>query len=320
MSNPVKIGIIGLGRMGQNHLRVLSLLAAADVRFIYDLDADNVARLSAASGVPAASDLEAALAELDAVVIASPTTTHADYIALAAKHVRNIFVEKPITERLDSSHAIAQLAKDNGLNLQVGLIERFNPAVEQMKRLLDNSQQVVSVDFVRTNKISARITDVDVVTDLMIHDIDLALYLNGPVTAVSAHGVAEGPMIDYAAALLTHENGRFSRIQASRITDKKMRSIQATCKDMFVDCELLRKEITLSRQSEVEQRPGEPYRISAVEEKIEVVPREALQLELQAFLASCNGEHDPGIPGAEAGVAAMAVCEQILTAILGEAA
>jgi predicted dehydrogenase len=320
MSAPVRIGIIGLGRMGQNHLRVLSLLAAADLRFIYDLDADNVARLSASSGVPAASDLQAALAEVDAVVIASPTTTHADYIALAAQYVTNIFVEKPITERLDSSVAIAEMAKEKGLNLQVGLIERFNPAVEQMKKLLDNSSQVVSVDFVRTNKISARITDVDVVTDLMIHDIDLALYLNGPVTAVSAHGVAEGPMIDYAAALLTHENGRFSRIQASRITDKKMRSIQATCKDMFVDCELLRKEITLSRQSEVEQRPGEPYRISAVEEKIEVVPREALQLELQAFLASCIGEPDPAIPGAEAGVAAMAVCEQILTAILGKAA
>lgn len=317
MSEAVKIGIIGLGRMGQNHLRVLSLLAAADLRFIYDLDADNVARLSAASGVPAASDLEAALAEVEAVVIASPTTTHAAYIEQAARHVRHIFVEKPITERLDSSQAIAALAAEKGLNLQVGLIERYNPAVEQMKKLLDNSSQVVSVDFVRTNKISARITDVDVVTDLMIHDIDLALYLNGPVTAVSAHGVAEGPMIDYAAALLTHENGRFSRIQASRITDKKMRSIQATCKDMFIDCELLRKEITLSRQSELQQRPGEPYRLSAIEEKIEVVPREALQLELMAFLDACRGNDSEGRPGAEAGVAAMAVCEQILTAILG---
>jgi predicted dehydrogenase len=317
MSDAVRIGIIGLGRMGQNHLRVLSLLAAADLRFIYDLDGENAKRLSASSGVPVADDLEAALAGVDAVVIASPTTTHAAYIEQAAKHVRNIFVEKPITERLESSRAIARLAAENGLNLQVGLIERFNPAVEQMKKLLDNSQQVVSVDFVRTNKISARITDVDVVTDLMIHDIDLALYLNGPVTAISAHGVAEGPMIDYAAALLTHENGRFSRIQASRITDKKMRSIQATCKDMFVDCELLRKEITLSRQSELQQRPGEPYRLSAIEEKIEVVPREALQLELQAFLGSCRGEADPGIPGAAAGVAAMEVCEAILTAILG---
>ena len=320
MSEAVKIGIIGLGRMGQNHLRVLSLLAAADLCFVYDLDTDNAKRLAAGAGTVAAPDLEAALAGVDAVVIASPTTTHAAYIELSAKHVRNIFVEKPITEKLESSRAVAALVKEKDLNLQVGLIERFNPAVEQMKRVLDRSQQVVSVDFVRTNKISARITDVDVVTDLMIHDIDLALYLNGPVTAISAHGVAEGPMIDYAAALLTHENGRFSRIQASRITDKKMRSIQATCKDMFVDCELLRKEITLSRQSEVEQRPGEPYRISAVEEKIEVVPREALQLELQAFLASCRGDIDPSIPGADAGVAAMAVCEQILTAILGETA
>jgi len=320
MSDAVKIGIIGLGRMGQNHLRVLSLLAAADLCFVYDLDTDNAKRLAEATGTVAVTDLEAALADVDAVVIASPTTTHAAYIKLAAKHVRNIFVEKPITERLESSRAVAALVKEKDLNLQVGLIERFNPAVEQMKRLLDRSQQVVSVDFVRTNKISARITDVDVVTDLMIHDIDLALYLNGPVTAISAHGVAEGPMIDYAAALLTHENGRFSRIQASRITDKKMRSIQATCKDMFVDCELLRKEITLSRQSEVEQRPGEPYRISAVEEKIEVQPREALQLELQAFLSSCRGEFDSSIPGADAGVAAMAVCEQILTAILGGAA
>jgi predicted dehydrogenase len=320
MSDAVKIGIIGLGRMGQNHLRVLSLLAAADLRFIYDIDIENAKKLAAGAGIEAATDLEAALAEVDAVVIASPTTTHAAYIEITARHVRNIFVEKPITEKLESSVAIAQLAKAKGLNLQVGLIERFNPAVVQMKQLLDRSQQVVSVDFVRTNKISSRITDVDVVTDLMIHDIDLALYMNGPVTAISAHGVAEGPMIDYAAALLSHENGRFSRIQASRITDKKMRSIQATCKDMFIDCELLRKEITLSRQSEVEQRPGEPYRISAVEEKIEVQPREALQLELQAFLASCHGDVDPGIPGADAGVAAMAVCEQILTAILGETA
>lgn len=320
MKAPVKVGLIGLGRMGQNHLRVLSLLAAADLRFIYDIDAENARRLSESSGISFAPDLDAALAEVDAVVIASPTTTHAEYIAQAARYVRNIFVEKPVTENLATTMGVAELVRSKGLNLQVGLIERFNPAVTQMKQLLDRSQQVVSVDFVRTNKISARITDVDVVTDLMIHDIDLALFLNGPVTAVSAHGVAEGPMIDYAAALFTHQNGRFSRIQASRITDKKIRSIQATCKDMFIDCELLRKEITLSRQSEVEQRPGEPYRISAVEEKIEVQPREALQLELQSFLASCVDRPSEGVPGIEDGISAISLCGQILSTILGKPA
>ncbi|AQR75536.1 Gfo/Idh/MocA family protein [Sphingomonas sp. LM7] len=314
---PVRIGIIGLGRMGQNHLRVLSLLAGADLRFVYDIDVENARRLGEAANVPAVEDLDRALADVEAVVIASPTTTHEAYIRRAAEHVSNIFVEKPVTDALSSSLAIREFVEDRSINFQVGLIERFNPAVDQMKRLLDRSEQVVSVDFVRTNKLSARITDVDVVTDLMIHDIDLALYLNGPAIAVSAHGVAEGPMIDYAAALLTHENGRFSRIQASRITDKKMRSIQATCKDMFIDCELLRKEITLSRQSEVEQRPGEPYRIMAVEEKIEVQPREALQLELQAFLGSCRGNPVAAAAGAREGVDAMVVCDQVLKAILG---
>ena len=314
---PLRIGVIGLGRMGQNHLRVLSMLASSSLQFLYDVNREVTERLAAASGVPPATDLDAALSEVDAVIIAAPTVTHEDHIRRCAEHVRHIFVEKPVTDRLDTTRSISAFASERGLNLQVGFIERFNPAVDQMKLLLDRSTQVVSVDFVRTNKLSARITDVDVVTDLMIHDIDLALYLNGPVTEVSAHGVANGDMIDYAAALLSHANGRFSRIQASRITDKKIRSIQATCRDMFVDCELLRKEITISRQSEVIQRPGEPYRITAMEEAIEVRPQEALLSELQAFIASARDGQDERIAGPAEGVAAMQICDQIQRAILG---
>ncbi len=316
MTAPVRLGLIGLGNMGQNHLRVLSLLGAADLVWVHDVNPDHAAKLAAAAQVSHAADLDAALDSVDAVVIASPTTTHDEYVRRVSSKVRNIFVEKPLTDRLASSLALRDFVVERGLHLQVGLIERFNPAVVQMKRLLDGSEQVVSVDFVRTNKLSARITDVDVVTDLMIHDIDLALHLNGPVTKIAAHGVAEGPMIDYAAALLTHANGRFSHIQGSRITDKKIRRIQATCKDMFVDCELLRKEIVLSRHTGVEQRPGEPYRITQIEESIEVQPREALQLELQAFLAGCRGEPASEAPGADAAVAAMEVCEAILASIL----
>lgn len=315
---PLRFGIIGLGRMGQNHLRVLSMLAGAEIGFLYDADTDKARSLAAAHQVDATSDLEAALKRVDCVVIASPTTTHEAYIRRSGATVRNIFVEKPLTDDLASSEAIRDLAAERGLNLQVGFIERYNPAIEQMKQLLDRSSEVVSVDFVRTNKLSSRITDVDVVTDLMIHDIDLALYLNGSVSAVSAHGVATGRTIDFASALLTHANGRFSRIQASRITDQKMRSVQATCRDMFIDCELLRKEITLSRQSEVEQRPGEPYRITAIKEALEVQPREALVSELQAFIrASTDGSDAPGRPGVDEGVAAMAVCDQVQRAILG---
>jgi predicted dehydrogenase len=317
VSQPLKIGIIGLGRMGQNHLRVLSNLAGTKVAFIADADHSKADELGRRYRIPVAHDLEAALGAADGVIIASPTVTHEEQIKRAARYVRNIFVEKPLTQDRRSSEAIRDLIQSEDINLQVGFIERYNPAVEQVKRLLDRSDEVVSVDFVRTNKLSSRITDVDVVTDLMIHDIDLALYLNGPVSTLSAHGVTTGQMIDFASALLTHANGRFSRIQASRITDQKMRRIQVTCRDMFIDCELLRKEISISRQSEVEQRPGEPYKITSVTESIEVLPREALLLELQAFVSSGRGEECSSRPKADEGVAAMVICDEVQRAILG---
>jgi predicted dehydrogenase len=314
----LKIGLLGLGRMGRNHLRVLSMLSGVSLEFVYDLDEVASRAIAAGAGVRFVDDLDAALRLVDAVVICTPTVTHAKYMRDAAEHVRHIFVEKPLTDTLQTSLEIQRLAEDRDLHIQVGFIERYNPAVEQMRRLLDRSRQVVSIDFVRTNKISARITDVDVVTDLMIHDIDLALYLNGPVTSVAAHGVNNDGMIDFASALLTHENGRFSRIQASRITDKKIRSIQATCTDMFIDCELLRKEINLSRQSEVHQQPGQPYVITAISEAVEVPPQEALVSELQAFVAEARGDGEANAPGVPEAVAAMGVCEAVRSAIQSE--
>lgn len=307
----LKIGIIGLGRMGQNHLRVLSLLQGVSVDFLYDPHSEGIQKLSDSFDVPLVKDLGPALREVDAVVISSPTSTHESYFLQAADVVSNIFVEKPLTDRLESSRAIAQKVERNGINLQVGFIERFNPAVDELRKLLDSSEKVVSIDFTRTNKLSARITDVDVVLDLMIHDIDLALYINGPVESVEAHGVVNHGMIEFASGLLSHQNGRFSRIQASRITDKKIRSIQATCTDMFVECELLRKELVASRQSQVRQVSGEPYVITAVEETIEVRPQEALLLELQAFAAMCRGERPSRLARPDDAVTAMEVAERI---------
>lgn len=310
----IKLGLIGLGQMGQNHLRLLSMLKSVDLVFIYDLNHEHAVSLANDFNVSAAQNLDAVLPNVDAVIICSPTVTHGDYIRLAAKYVKNIFVEKPLAATLLESKAIFTLSKELNLNIQVGFIERFNPAVVQIKKILDISQQVVSVDFTRTNKLSSRITDVDVVTDLMIHDIDLALKLNGPVKTVAAHGIRDRGMIGFASALLTHNNGRFSRILASRITDKKIRSIQATCSDMFVDCNLLRKEIIILRQSEVKQREGESYSISAHEETVEVLPQEALLSELQAFIASCSGEKIE-VPNVNDGLNAMHICDQIHIAV-----
>jgi predicted dehydrogenase len=315
INKSLKVGLIGLGRMGQNHLRVLSILKGVEIAFIADADLAMAQRLGAQFDIPGVSDVDSVLGSADAVVICTPTVTHADYICLAAGKVRNIFVEKPLADTLEHARSVARFVAEKRLNLQVGFIERFNPVVQSLKQVLDKSERVISIDFTRTNKLSGRINDVDVVTDLMIHDIDLALYLNGPASSVAAHGFAQGNMIDFASALITHQNGRFSRIQASRITEKKMRLIEATCVDMFVNCELLRKELIINRQSEIRQSEGQPYTISAVQEAIEVRPQEALLSELQAFVASCSGGSSTGVPGVQDGLAAMQICEDIQKAV-----
>jgi predicted dehydrogenase len=312
---PLRIGLIGLGKMGQNHLRVLSMLKNVELAFVSDADVTRAETAGAPLGVPVA-DLSTFDEVLDAVVICTPTITHADFVRLAATKVRNIFVEKPLAGTLQDATAVAAFAKEHELNIQVGFIERFNPAVQELKSILDRAERVISIDFTRTNKLSARIVDVDVVTDLMIHDIDLALYLNGPAAEVVAHGFARDNMIDFASALITHSNGRFSRIQASRITDKKKRLIEATCIDMFVDCELLRKEILINRQSEISQAAGKPYTITAIQEAVEVRPQEALLCELQAFVASCRGVVPAGLPGAKEGLEAMRICNEIQQAVM----
>ena len=312
----LKVGLIGLGRMGQNHLRVLAMLKGVELKFIYDVDQTIAKRLASTHGTVAVTDLNEALGNVEAVIICTPTVTHVEYIRLAAAKVRHIFIEKPLADTLTDAENVSTFANEKKINVQVGFIERFNPAVQALKKVLDQSSLVISVDFTRTNKISSRITDVDVVADLMIHDIDLALYLNGPALRVSAHGYAQHKMIDFASALITHENGRFSRIQASRITEKRVRSIQATCQDKFVDCDLLKKEIVITKQSELRQLEGEPYIISAIEETVEVRPVEALVSELQAFVASCHDESSTVGASLYAGLDAMKICDQIQKAVV----
>lgn len=312
MSAATRIGIIGLGRMGQNHARVLSTMKGADLVAVFDVDANRTAEVAMRHATCAAASAEELLGGVEAVVIASPTTSHADYVQKAAGRIRKIFVEKPLTDASPSSKELTRLAEENGIRLQVGFIERFNPALVQLAGLLESSEQVISLDFFRTNRVSERITDVDVVTDLMIHDLDLALHLNGPVAEAVADGIARGSMIDFANATLRHENGRISRIQASRITDRKSRRVEATCADCFVECDLLRREITVSRQARVEQKPGQPYRITAIEERIEVSPQEALLAELQAFL------NDGKAPGPQDALAAIELCETIRELVLSK--
>lgn len=313
MNNIVKIGLLGVGKMGQNHLRNLAMLKQVEIVFIYDFDKEMCEKMSKQYSVKVSKNLEEDLQYVDGVVIVTPTFTHSDYIKQVSKYVKNIFVEKPLTDTLESSLDIVNLAKEKDLNIQVGFIERYNSAVVALEKVIKNSNHIINIDFSRTNKVSSRITDVDVVIDLMIHDLDLALHINGKPKKIEAHGYIKENMIEYARAIITHENGSFSNVIASRITEKRIRHISATCDDMYIDCNLLSKEVFVNKQT-IEQYL-ENVSISSKEETIDVRPQEGLLLELIDFVKLCQGEC-VCIPNEDDGLLAMEVANEIQKQIL----
>ncbi|PHZ84850.1 Gfo/Idh/MocA family protein [Paremcibacter congregatus] len=309
LEQTIKVTLLGLGNMGRNHLRILSMLKNIEIHYIFDVNEETLNNLSAQYGVNSTTDIDVALSGADAAVICSPTSLHYDHFILASKYVKSVFVEKPLADSLEKARKIKDVAEKEKIFVQTGFIERFNPAVMELKNII-SKDKAINVDLTRTNKLSSRITDVDVILDLMIHDIDLALYLNGPISDVKAYGLKDNDLVAFASAFFIHENGAFSRVIASRITDKKIRSIQVTCENSFVNSDLLRKEISVSMQSQMKRDSNDAYIISSIEHQVELRPQEALLVELQSFILGCAGK-TVSVPGVDAGLDALVVCDNI---------
>lgn len=310
----LNVSILGIGNMGKNHLRVLSMLKGVTVAKIFDFNEDALKLLSQQYDVPYTLDVGEALENVDAVIIVTPTSTHFDYFKLCVGKVTNVFIEKPLAETYAEAQEIKALANENGMFVQCGFIERFNPVVVELKNILKTTK-VINADFFRTNRLSSRITDVDVVLDLMIHDIDLALYLNGPIQNVVAYGNKEHGLVAFASAIFKHQNGSLSRVIASRMTEKKMRTIQVTTNDAYIDAELVRKELQMHKQSSITKNIDDSYIVSSLEQQIEVRPQEALLVELQAFISRCNGDRSAVLPDVDAGVESLRICQLVLESI-----
>ncbi len=248
-SNILKIALLGLGKMGQNHLRILSKLPDVKIAFIYDYDANvaqNLANEYSTKVAKNESELENLLKSVDAVIIATPTFTHFSYIKLASKYVKNIFVEKPLCANFSECKEL----KLKNHKIQTGFIERYNPAFMELKNIMSAEQKKAYkspkiMEFRRSSFGSSRIKDADVISDLMIHDIDLALHLNGKAKCVFACGFGT-EQIDLAKAILKHENGVISSLFTSRITHKNERKITADFAEFFIECDLLGKKLLIS--------------------------------------------------------------------------
>jgi predicted dehydrogenase len=307
MHKKIRIGIIGIGRMGKNHLNILSFLNSVEVKFVSDLDNKKNHNKSFLFTKNPFSLLK----EVDAVIIATPTSTHFDIIKKIGKKVKNIFVEKPLAQNFSEVKKIINFVKKNKINLRVGFIERFNPAIESLLKIIKKNQKIISFDFTRTNPLSSRIKDVDVVIDLMVHDVDLAILFNGNVKFVKSYGYKKFGKIFYITAILEHENGVLSRILTSRITQKKIRLINVVIKNKYIECDLLRKEIYISKNTKVKDYSKKNFIYKNFGEVVETSPQEALLSELQAFISSCRGLNNKYLANHLHSYEVMRVCEKI---------
>jgi len=231
--NKIKLGIIGTGHLGKFHTKLAKEIENCELIGIYDINLKQAEKISSEFDVKAFSSMEELLKQVDAVSIVATTSAHYNLVKEAFKNNKHVLVEKPITSTIKQGEEIVKMAKEKNLKLQVGHIERFNPA------LLSLEKYNLDPKFIQTDRLAQfnpRGTDVAVVLDLMIHDIDIILSLiKSKVKSISASGVpVVSDNIDIANARLEFENGAVANVTASRISQKKMRKMRMFQKDSYL--------------------------------------------------------------------------------------
>jgi predicted dehydrogenase len=297
----IKVGVVGLGSFGRHHAKHYAGNPRARLVAVADQDADRGA--ANGQGAPVFSDYRDLIGKVDAVSIAVPATDHA---AVARDFVEagvHVLIEKPIAIDVSDARDLIVRADRRGVVLQVGHVERFSPAVAALQQRLTNPRRLTAR---RKTKWSGRSIDVDVVLDLMIHDIDLVLTLAGaPVASVAASGasVASGAT-DEAEAWLTFANGAIATLSASRVASEGDRRLVITEPDTVYAADLSVPTLTMTSR----RVPGAAAAAVALE------ARDNLGAEIEAFLSSIAGGTSPLVDG-KAGLAALDVAQRIRAAI-----
>jgi predicted dehydrogenase len=318
----VKIGVIGVGRMGQRHCRVLSNLRKTQLVGVYDQSVEVGNRVAKQFEVEFYPDMEQLLDKVDAMVLATPTPIHYEQAMKCLNKGVHILVEKPITETLEQAEMLVKLAEKQNILVQVGHIERFNPAYMELKNVLDELRPM-AITLNRLSPYQGSNKDVDVVLDLMIHDTNLVLDLVGAYPErISALGLtANGGMIDHAVAQLYFTDGPILSMTASRVTEEKVRKIDVTCREAYIECDLQGKSILAHRSTIGEyinaQKRGVKYRQESIVERINVPTFEPLFLELQHF-TECVLENKLPFVSAKDGYMALKLAIQIRDIILDQ--
>lgn len=251
----LKIGVLGAGHLGKIHIRLIQELKTFfELVGFYDADAQNAAQVSEKFGIKSFDNLEELLDAVQVVDIVTPTLTHFSLAQQALQRGKHVFIEKPLTETLEEGAALVNLAKTQNLKVQVGHVERFNPAFVAARPYFD---QPMFIETHRLAQFNPRGCDVPVVLDLMIHDIDVILsVINSPVKNVHASGVAVvSDSHDIANARLEFENGCVANLTTSRLSMKNMRKSRFFQKNAYISVDFLAKEMEVITMQDVQGEP-----------------------------------------------------------------
>ncbi|APY07427.1 oxidoreductase [Winogradskyella sp. J14-2] len=297
----LKAGVLGAGHLGKIHLRLLNQSKKYELVGFYDADAENAKRVVEEFGYTYFDSIEALIDAVDAVDIVTPTLSHYDCAKQAIKKGKHIFIEKPITNTVEEAEAIRTLVAEHGVKGQVGHVERFNPAFIAVKDKIENPM------FIETHRLAEfnpRGTDVPVVLDLMIHDIDIILsVVQSPVKHVSASGVSVvSDTPDIANARIEFKNGCVANLTASRISLKNMRKTRFFQKDAYISVDFLEKKCEVVKMKDAPENPGDFDMIlqnaEGVKKQIyfdnpEVSGNNAILDELETFADAINNNTKP---------------------------
>ncbi|MFK7812480.1 MAG: Gfo/Idh/MocA family protein [Maribacter sp.] len=252
----LKVGVLGAGHLGKIHLRLLNESEKYELIGFYDPDAINAKKVSQEFGYSYFENINTLIDAVDVVDIVTPTLSHFDCAKKAIEKGKHIFIEKPITKTLEEAEQLLSLEKEYNVKGQVGHVERFNPAFTAVKDKIENPM------FIETHRLAEfnpRGTDVPVVLDLMIHDIDAILsVVNSEVKTINASGVSvisNSP--DIANARIEFESGCVANLTASRISLKNMRKSRFFQKDAYISVDFLEKKVEVVKMKDAPEKPGD---------------------------------------------------------------
>lgn len=290
----LKIGVLGAGHLGKIHLRCIQQIEQYALVGFYDPDAATVAQVEEEMGLRCFSTLEDLIEAVDVVDIVTPTVQHFRCASMALRRRRHVFIEKPVVATPEEASQLIALADEAGVKVQVGHVERFNPAFIAAEPFITKP---MFIEAHRLALFNPRGTDVPVVLDLMVHDLDILLsVVHSPVTHVSASGVAVvSPTPDITNARIEFENGAVANLTASRISLKNMRKTRLFQGDAYITVDFLDKKTEVIRIHDREVS-GYPYSMTLdlaggdtrflTLERPEIHPLNAIQTELESFYNS----------------------------------